>query len=201
MINNIGINDTDLLTLFRGGDSAAFKIIYERYWQLLYVAVYKVIKDEEEAKDVVQEVFISFLNRGTALEINGSLSSYLYTAVRYKVFDLISKKKVRADYLDSLNDYAETDNTTDQALIEKEIRTEIEKEIQNLPAKMKEVFELSRKAELSHKEIAETLNISDKTVKKQINNAIKILKPKFTNYYFIFYVGFSVLLRSMFKLF
>lgn len=184
MIKNLHISDSDLLSLFKKGDDAAFELIYERYWQLLYVAACKVLADEEEAKDVVQEVFISLLHRGSSLEINVTLSAYLYSAVRYKVFDYISKKKVRQNHLDSLDQYISAGNCpTDRALIVKEINAEIEKEIQNLPAKMKEVFELSRKDELSYKQIADTLNISDKTVKKQISNALKLLKPKFTNYY------------------
>lgn len=195
MKGHIAMSDSDLLALFREGDQAAFKLIYERYWQLLYVSACKILKDEDEAKDIVQEVFISFLNKGAETEINVAISSYLYSAVRYKVFDFISRKKVRQNHLDSLEDYVSVgDFSTDRALIEKEINAEMEKEIQNLPQKMKEVFELSRKAELSHREIADTLNISDKTVKKQISNALKLLKPKFTNYY-------SIVLMLFFKLF
>jgi RNA polymerase sigma-70 factor (ECF subfamily) len=202
MINSLDVSDNNLLTLFKGGDQAAFKFIYERYWQLLYVAACKVIKDEDEAKDVVQEVFVSLLSKGADLHVHGSLSNYLFTAVRYKVFDFISRKKVRTNYLDSLNDFlTRSDYSTDRALLEKEINAEMEKEIQNLPEKMKEVFELSRKSELSHKEIAETLNISDKTVKKQISNAIKLLKPKFTNYYIFLFVLFSAAIQVILKLF
>lgn len=184
MIDNLTVSDNELFSAFKNGDQSAFKTIYERYWQLLYVSACKVIKDEEEAKDVVQEVFVSLLKKGAALEIHGSLSNYLYTAVRYKVFDLISRQKVRTDYADSLADFITDQNfTTDRTILEKEIAHVIEKEIKNLPKKMREVFELSRKSDLSYKEIAEKLSISDKTVKKQISNAIKLLKPKFTNYY------------------
>jgi RNA polymerase sigma-70 factor, ECF subfamily len=154
------------------------------------------------SKDVVQEVFISLLSKGPDLHVHGNLSNYLFTAVRYKVFDFISRKKVRTNYLDSLNDFlTKSDYSTDRALLEKEINAEMEKEIQNLPEKMKEVFELSRKSELSYKEIAETLNISDKTVKKQISNAIKLLKPKFTNYYLFLFVLFSAAIQVVSKLF
>lgn len=187
-------SDLELLSEFKMGSPTAFKVIYERYWQLLYVAACKVLKDEDEAEDVVQEVFISLLNKRASLELSGALSSYLFTSVRYKVFDFISRKKVRLNYEESINQYVMQGNcSTDHALIEKEINATMEKEIQNLPKKMKEVFELSRKGELSHKEIAIALNISDKTVKKQINNAIKLLKPRFNNYYlwiFSLFLGF-----------
>ena len=191
MIDNLSTGDNELLSAFKMGDKSAFKLLYERYWQLMYVSACKVIRDEEEAKDIVQEVFISMLHKGDELNIQGSIANYLYTAVRYKVLDAISKQKVRTDYADSLTDFASIHNySTDRILLEKEITREIEKEIQNLPVKMKEVFELSRKDNLSHKQIADILKISDKTVKKQISNAIKILKPKFDNYYFWFTVLF-----------
>jgi RNA polymerase sigma-70 factor (ECF subfamily) len=198
----LDIRDHELLALIKAGDQTAFKTIYEKYWQLLYVAALKIIKDEDEAKDVVQEVFISLLNKASEIEIHGSLSNYLYSAIRYKVLDILSREKVRTNHLDSLTAYLTKGNySADGALIEKEINAEMEKEIQNLPPKMKEVFELSRKAELSHKEIAETLNISDKTVKKQISNAIKLLKPKFNNYYFFLLVMFWSLFQAITKLF
>lgn len=202
MNRTLDISDHELLSLIKAGDKDAFKSLYEKYWQLLYVAACRVLKDEDEAKDVVQEVFISLLAKGASLDVKGSFSNYLYTAVRYKVLDAISRQKVRTDYLDSLNDYlAKGDNSTDRVIIEKEIHAEMEKEIQNLPLKMKEVFELSRKDELSHKEIAETLNISDKTVKKQISNAIKLLKPKFQNYYVWFFMLLSGVLEVFFNIF
>ncbi|WP_133574248.1 RNA polymerase sigma factor [Pedobacter metabolipauper] len=189
MSRSLLISDDDLLSLFKEGDRDAFKMIYERYWQLLFVSACKVLKDEDEAKDVVQEVFMSFLNRGKDIEINSSISVYLYSAVRYKVFDYLSRQKVRDNHKESVINYvSQVSYSTDRTLIEKEIIAEIEKEIKNLPEKMREVFELSRKDELSYKQIAETLNISDKTVKKQISNAIKLLKPKFTNYYSLVFV-------------
>lgn len=195
MVENHGFSDVDLLSLFKKGDQSAFRLIYDRYWQLLYVSACKILRDEDEAKDIVQEVFISFLNKGVDLEISTSLSAYLYSAVRYKVFDFISRRKVRQDHLSSLIAYISSgDISIERAMIERETNEEIEKEIQNLPQKMKEIFELSRKEELSHKEIAKTLNVSDKTVKKQISNALKLLKPKFTNYY-------SIILMAFFKLF
>jgi RNA polymerase sigma-70 factor (ECF subfamily) len=185
-MDNLSLSDSELLSAFKTGDQSAFKLLYERYWQLLYVSACKIIKDDDEAKDVVQEVFISLLGKAAQLDIQGSVANYLYTAVRYKVLDAISRQKVRADYAESITDFVTNQNySTDRLVLEKEITLEIEKEIQNLPEKMKEVFELSRKSNLSHKQIAEVLNISDKTVKKQISNAIKILKPKFEGNYML----------------
>jgi len=172
-------SDVEVLELFRHGDKVAYEEIYRRYWSVLYLFCGKVLKDEDEAKDIVQEVFISLLDKGADLQIKVSLSVYLYASARYKVLDRIKHKQVKDNYLISLKDYAETDGIiTDAKLIEKEFVFQVEKAIQELPEKMRQVFEMSRNENLSHKEIAKKLNISDKTVKRQVSNAIKILKVK-----------------------
>ena len=169
--------DFDLLRLFKLGDQKAYEEIYRRYWSLMYIACCKILKDEDEAKDIVQEVFISLLNHGSRLQIRNSLSVYLYSSVRYKVLDRIKHNQVKDNYLVSLFDYSEAaDTKTDRKLLEKEFLTEMEKAINLLPEKMRIVFTMSRNQHLSHKEIANMLEISDATVKKQINNALKILK-------------------------
>jgi RNA polymerase sigma-70 factor (ECF subfamily) len=167
-------SDAGLLELFQSGNMNAYEEIYRRYWSLLYISCCKILKEEDDAKDIVQEVFISFLNKGKDLQLTASLAAYLYTAVRYKVLDRIKHLTVKDQYLQSLSDYAQA--ATDAKLLEKELIEQMEKAIQLLPDKMRVVFELSRNEELSHKEIARLLNISDKTVKKQISNALKVLK-------------------------
>ncbi|WP_432711808.1 RNA polymerase sigma factor [Pedobacter sp.] len=195
MKDNLTPYDKDLIALCKKGDPLAFKQIYEQYWQLLYIAAFKVLKDEDEAKDVVQEVFISFIDRAGLFEIQTSIAGYLYTAVRYKVLDFISRKKIRENHVASITTFLE-ENTyrADHHVIEKETIAEIEREIQFLPTKMRQIFELSRKEHLTYKEIADRLNLSDKTVKKQINNALKILKPKLNAYNMIYVLIYFKLL-------
>ncbi|MCD0490669.1 RNA polymerase sigma-70 factor [Pedobacter sp. MC2016-14] len=180
-------SDVDLLELFKHGDQKAYEEIYRRYWSLLYISACKILKDEDEAKDVVQEVFISFLDKGARLQISVSLSVYLYSSIRYKVLDKIKHKKVSENYLLSLYNYSEAgESVADEKLIEKELIFQMERAILLLPEKMRIVFELSRNQQLSHKEIAKMLDISDKTVKKQINNALKILKIKLSDAIMLF---------------
>ena len=138
-----------------------------------------MLDDQDETKDVIQEIFTTLWHKRHSLVITTSVKSYLYSAVRNKVLNLLAHRKFEINYLNSLQhaiDIAE-DGVEDR-IREKQLIILIEKEIGQLPTKMREVFELSRKQHLSNKEIAEKLNISDKTVKKQINNAIKILRPK-----------------------
>ncbi|HWK06748.1 MAG TPA: RNA polymerase sigma-70 factor [Puia sp.] len=172
-------NDQVLLTLIKEGDEFAFKAVYERYFHLLYIHACKILKEPAEAEDTIQEVFSSLWLKAGQIQLTTSLSAYLYAATRNRVLNLIERKKVRTAYVLSIQEFMkEGVYLTDEQVRERELAAIIEKEIAALPEKMRIVFELSRKGELSHKEIAEMLNISEKTVKKQVQNALKILRSR-----------------------
>ena len=172
-------NDSELTAMLQSGDNAAFNEIYRRFQGLLYIYACKIIKDQDEAEDIVQEVFLYLWDKRYTIIFKSPISVYLYTAVRYKFFNLLDHKKVRTDYKDSLQHFLDHgEPLTDHYIREKEFSQLIEQEISALPYKMREIFELSRKQHLSRKQIAEQLNISEKTVKNQINNALKILRQR-----------------------
>lgn len=171
--------DQELLDCLKSGDQVAFAEIYGRYWKVMYFHALKMLGDEDDAKDLVQELFAAVWTRSANIPFNTNLSGYLYITARNKIINLIQQKKVRRDYLSGLALFAEeASNGTIEQIDEKELLLIVEKEIQALPHKMRQVFELSRKQYLSHKEIATELNISDKTVKKQIGYAIRMIKLK-----------------------
>jgi len=177
MINYKSYSDSELLEALKSDDRYAFAEIHQRYWEMMYRHALKMLGEEDDAKDVVQELFATLWIKGKNIVINTSLSGYLYISVRNRIINIIHQKNVRRDFQSSLASFAEENrNTTLEQISEKEILRVVEKEIQNLPKKMRNVFELSRNQNLSHKEIASQLDISDKTVKKQIGYAIKIIR-------------------------
>ena len=179
MITQDVLSDYELLALFKGGQRSAYEEIYRRYWALLFNHARKMVQSDEDAKDLVQDVFSVFWLDGPTLELQTTLSAYLYSLVRYKVFNLIDRKKVRSNYLLSLETAIMENNYSGEYRVrEKQMEQLIEKGIAALPPKMREVFELSRKANLNYRQIAERLNITDNTVKKQMSNALKILRSR-----------------------
>lgn len=179
-------SDLELTTMLKSGDNAAFNEIYRRFQGLLYLYACKIVKNDEEAEDIVQEVFLYLWDKRSIIVFKAGLAVYLYTAVRYKFFNLLDHKKVRTDYKDSLRHFLDHGVTlTDHYIREKELSKLIESEINALPHKMREIFELSRKHHLSRKEISEKLKLSEKTVKNQINNALKILRKRLGLWAFI----------------
>ncbi|RZK53817.1 MAG: RNA polymerase sigma-70 factor [Pedobacter sp.] len=173
------MSDFELLDFMRSGDHRAFEELYDRYKVVLYLHAKRMLQNEDETKDVIQEIFTTLWFKRSEITIATSVKSYLYSAVRNKIFNILAHQKFEVKYLNSLQEIINLGETSlEQNLRERELIAIIDREIDLLPAKMREIFVMSRKDHLSHKEIADTLNISDKTVKKQIGNAIKILRPK-----------------------
>ncbi|MGZ3749964.1 MAG: RNA polymerase sigma factor [Mucilaginibacter sp.] len=173
------LSDEGLLKEVQAGNRQAFELIYNRYKGVLYIHAYKMLRDEDEAKDVVQELFTKLYSKASIICLRTTLSAYLYTSVRNRILDIIAHRRIKTDYLASLEEFVRQGAyTTDQLMREKELAFQIEKEVSLLPEKMRQIFEMSRNANLSHKEIAVKLDISDKTVKKQISNALKLIKVK-----------------------
>jgi len=179
MIDYSQLTDPELVVLLNKGDQLAFAQIYDRYKFILHAHAVNKLRDREEARDIIQEVFTYLWSKHEVINISGNLSGYLYGSVRHAILNKITRKQVQEKYLDSLKAFSAQDNVlTDHRIRENQLREHIEKEIGMLPPKMREVFELSRKEHLNHREIAWKLEISEQTVSKQITNALRILKLK-----------------------
>lgn len=172
-------SDVELLTYVKSADYGAFAEIYNRYNKLLMIYAYRKLKSTEESKDLVQELFTDLWNSRQVLDIQTTLSGYLYKIALNKMLNIFRHKKISDEYLSSLQLIMETNHAvTDYLIREKEIQALIEKEISLLPPKMREVFELRRNEFLSNKEIAERLDLSEHTVATQMKKALKKLKLK-----------------------
>ncbi|WP_184623170.1 RNA polymerase sigma-70 factor [Pedobacter cryoconitis] len=175
--------DSELVILLKNKDHAAFSEIYNRYAMLIFYKINQMIRDEEASKDLVQDLFVGFWDKPELIQENNNLSGYLYIAGRNRVLKFIQRNKLKNDHVTSLAKYAsDVSLETMQDIDERELKIIVQREIDNLPAKMKVIFELSRKDNLSHAEIAKKLGLSDQTVKKQINNALKVLRAKLSIY-------------------
>ncbi len=177
------LTDAVLADLLATGDRKAFTAIYNRYWAVLHRFSHRLLRDEDLATDTIQEIFTHLWEHAGKLHITTSLRSYLYGATRNQIIRLIRKEKVRANYLVNLQ-FDESAYSTDERVRERELARLIEEEVNRLPAKMRQVFELSRKAHLSYKEIADQTQISEGTVRKQVHNAIKLLRARLSSYFF-----------------
>ena len=176
------LSDKELL---RHKDERAFKVLYNRYWSLLYKKALARLGNEEDTKDILQEIFISIWNNRFHIVLEDSIAAYIFTALKYS-----SIKKVERDYkkgiMHPLNIEAiEHVFLTDGEKIHfKELEKIIDREVALLPEKMKQIYLLSRQNQLKNKEIAVKLQISEQTVKNSLSIAIKKLRSKLSDYQF-----------------
>ncbi|RAJ28825.1 RNA polymerase sigma-70 factor [Pedobacter cryoconitis] len=179
MANYNAFTDSELILLLKEDNDAAFREIYLRYDKLLYLYAYKKLRNKEEAKDVVQDVFTWLLNNRNEIHLKVSLSGYLYKAVLHKIFDIFKHKGIIKKYAESGEHYVELNSAeTDYLIREKDIKALIEREIAAMPPKMREIYILKRKNYLSTKEIALQLGVSEHTVSTQLKRAMKHLRIK-----------------------
>jgi RNA polymerase sigma-70 factor (ECF subfamily) len=179
--------DGKLIALLQEGDEYAYTEIFERYKVLLYKHAYRLLGDEDEANDIISDLFLALWQKRESLNPQVSLSAYLYGSVRNRIFDLMTHQKVITRYLDSISAFITQGHyETDERIREKELAAIIEREIAALPPKMRKVFELSRSGEFSYKEIGEMLIITEGTVKQQVHNALKTLRLKIHSFLVLF---------------
>lgn len=182
-------NATDkkaLLQQLRDGDGTAFTTIYNTYYSTLYLHAYNRLRNREIAQDIVHDLFANLWSKKTQLTITEGLSSYLYTAVRNRIIDYVSRQETSSRYIQSLGNFLlQTPDTPDLKVEAQELAAMIEKEIAALSPQLRVVFELSRNEHLSHKEIAAKLSLSEQTVRGYIKSALRTLRLKFGTHFFL----------------
>ncbi|WP_235884359.1 RNA polymerase sigma factor [Pedobacter hiemivivus] len=174
------MSDAKLVQLLQASDHNAYTEIYNRYFQLLFVHARKKLNDADLAKDILQEIFTKIWMKREIQLTATNLTGYLYTLMKNRILDLYLHQEVKTKYMRAAKSFIVTNKSsgTDALVREKDCSAHINQEIAALPPKMREIFELSRKNQLSYKEIAEKLNTNENNVSKQINNGLKVLKRR-----------------------
>ncbi len=170
-------DDGALLLQLQEGKSCAFKILYNKYWEQTYTNAYKRLKDEDQAKDIVQEIFVNiWVNRHSPI-IN--LPAYLGISVRNQVFKLAAKNKNLTPYLDIFKNIPDQSEKADSNILWQEFYRSYEATLTKLPPKRQEIFRLKFHNDISTKNIASQMRISRKTVQNQLGKAINQLRVFF----------------------
>lgn len=175
-----GQTDDELLILLQKGNERAFTAIYERYHKLLYVLAYKYLKDNDTAKDAVQQIFLKLWESRSLFSIHINLRNYLYTILKNHLLN-----EIRNNYTALEKNYElaqetiEYENEILSKLEEKEMTEQLYRAIDGLPEQKKAVCLYKLKDSLSNQEIAEKMHISIPTVKTHYSQAIKLLREHF----------------------
>jgi len=166
-------------------DKNAYAELFKRYSKKVYHLAMHYFHNDEDAEEIVQEVFLKIWIKRKSIQHPQAFSSFLYTTAKNMIFDSFKKEikhKAYADYLSTSKIHQQTDNTEETVFFNdlEKIYTEL---LEELPAKRKEVFTLSRQEGYSNLEIAQKMNISVKTVEEHIYQSLKFLKQIIKNRY------------------
>jgi RNA polymerase sigma-70 factor (ECF subfamily) len=156
-----------------------FEQLFRDFFPPLMAFARKILVDEDDARDVVQQVFINLWEKRSDLDLSTSLKSYLFTSVHHRSLNVIRDRKKF-----SVGEVPEVAGEWDvSAQIESmELEGKIREAIDSLPEKCREIFEMNRFEGLKYGEIASKLGISIKTVENQMSKALKILREQLGKY-------------------
>ena len=174
MASSDQLTDIELTELLKCGSNSAFTAIYKRYWAALYQSAYAILQDHDNAKDIIQDVFISLWNRRKEADVR-VLKPYLFQAARFLVFRTLRDRRNDQYFCEQLRAIS-SEIISGDPLIFKEQQELLHKLLSDLPEECQETFMLSRDEGLTYKKIASQLHISEKTVEKRLTRSLKHLR-------------------------
>ncbi len=177
------IDEPSLLRQLREGSEEAFVTVYRIYWKPLFNHAYHRLHDEQDVKELIQDLFSELWQKRCSLEIHTSLSAYLQSALRFKILNLYKREKLKERFSSSV--YINGDpssNSVDEAFNYAELNQAYEEALTSLPVKRRKAYHLKYHQGKSYAEIAQFMEISVSTVEKHINMAVKSIRFRLEKY-------------------
>lgn len=176
----VSLYENDMLIRLKSGDEEAFDFFYKKHRGKIYGNILKLVKSSDIAADILQDVFIKVWNHAAGLDVEQSFEGYLVRIAQNSVYDFFRKasrqKKLEEKLIASsaVEDHQDIDAGAE---LEESIKL-LDQEINLLPPKCREVFQLCKIEGKSYDEVAALLNISTATVNNHIVRATRILKSR-----------------------
>lgn len=188
--------DKEVLIRLKKGDYAAFEELYWIYNRRLYNFVLSILFDKSLAEDITQTCFLKIWENRKNIDEEKGFTSYLHTIAKNLVYRETERGLLKNRFLTVLQERQQrTDNTTQETIDAHLLQEHINELIEKLPPSRKEIFIMSKLQGLSHKEIAEKLSISEKTVETQVYRSVQFLKKHFKDYFIL--IGLLFLISSI----
>ena len=172
------VADSELLERLRRGDTTAFDTIFRTWYGPLVGTAERMLRDRAVAEELVQDVMLELWRRRETLSSEGSAQAYLFQATRNRVLNHLRHLKIEQRSEPELRGDSPASPHADSALAHEELNVAVQRAVQALPDRCREVFELSRVHGLKYAEIAKTLGISVKTVEAQMGKALRTLRER-----------------------
>jgi RNA polymerase sigma-70 factor (family 1) len=170
----------------RQSEKEAFRLIFITYYDSLTRFAFQYLKSVTEAENVVQDVFLWIWEKREDWQVDGTLKTYLFRAVKYKALDYLRHEEIKRKYVREQS-FVERMWDNPAKKLEREIdeQTFIEatqNAIEELPERTRTIYKMSRVEGLTYNEIADVLEISPKTVESQMSRALDSLRGSLSKY-------------------
>lgn len=181
--------ELQLLARLKNDCEASYSILFHKYYKDLVLYAGNIIRSKSTCEDIIQNIFLKLWDDRNDLAIDTSLKSYLLTAVRNSCLDELRHQKVvntyEADIQNQIHEY-EIENY----ILYSDLYGQLLNAVEQLPEKHREVFKLSRFDNLKHKEIAQKLDVSERTVEERIKKALIQLRINLKEFFIAIYIFF-----------
>ncbi len=186
--------DQDIKSLLQKSPDKAVELLFQDYFAYVCTVVYQFIPNGQIAEDIAQDLFFDIWKKRKSIHFSGSVKAYLRrSAINRSMNYLRDKKPELFEEPIDQEDIAMPSVKPERLTETKELEAQIDAAILSLPERCRLIFSLSRFEDLTYKEIAHKLGISEKTVENQIVKALKLLRAKLGPYLSIILLIFPII--------
>ena len=172
------MDDRELLQRIQAGDEGAYDAVFRTWYPVLVRVAGALLREVDAAEEVAQDVMLELWRRRHLVDTNISLRAYLLRSVRNRALNHLRHLRVRRQSETDVEALYDSPVRADQPVVAKELAEAVQTALRELPPRCREVFELSRVHGLKYAEIAESLEISQKTVEAQMGKALRIMRER-----------------------
>jgi RNA polymerase sigma-70 factor (ECF subfamily) len=193
------MEDVEVIVSIKSGDKKAFEKLFYEHYQMLVRYAFTYMKDHDIAEEVAQDIMVKFWEKRAELPDDVKVKPYLFRMTGNHCLNVLKHEKVKLQHQTETvaNGISMSDGF--EVIASNELNTEIKKAIADLPEQCGKVFLLSRDEGLSYKEIAESLDISVKTVENHVSKALKLLREALKPYLTILLIDIQLLIEIFYS--
>lgn len=179
------IQEQYILSGIRDGKREAFSLLFHSYYADLVLFCGNFIKDKNACEDIVQSIFLKLWNDRQQIRIETSLKSYLLKAVRNSCLDEFRHQEIVRQYETEYKESALDCYDTENYVLYSDLHRHLHHALEQVPALYREAFELNRFEGLKYREIAERLQVSERTVEVRVSKTLELLRKQLKEFFLI----------------
>lgn len=184
-------NNKSVITALKAGEESVFDAVYRHYYRRLCAFCSQYVSEQEEIEEIVQDTMMWLWENRCSLLEELTLKTLLFTIVKNKALNRISHFEIRRKVHQEIVDKFEKEFENPDFYLENELFSLYEEALKQLPEDYRQAYEMNRNQQLTHKEIAERLNVSPQTINYRIGQALKILRTALKDYLPLFILVFG----------